>query len=59
MAEYTRRNPAGCHLTTSPVEQDKEKMAEWHKEINEVMIPKITDEIIKMLTPEERKTKDE
>lgn len=51
MAEYTYRTPAGCHITTSPVEQDVEKMKEWHKEINEVMIPKITAEIMRMLTP--------
>lgn len=53
MAEYTHKQPAGCHLTTSPVEQDKRVMAEWYKYINEVMIPKITAEIIRMLTPEE------
>lgn len=51
MAEYTHRNPASCNLTTSPVTQDPEKMAQWHKEINEVMIPLITAEILRMLTP--------
>ena len=51
MAEYTHRNPASCHLTTSPVTQDPEKMAQWHKEINEVMIPLITAKILRMLTP--------
>ena len=51
MAEYTHRSPAGCHVTTSPVTQDPEKMAQWHKEINEVMIPMITAEIMRMLTP--------
>ena len=52
MAEYTHRNPASCNLTTSPVTQNPEKMAAWHKEINEVMIPLITAEILRMLTPE-------
>lgn len=52
MAEYTHRSPASCNLTTSPVTQDPEKMAAWHKEINEVMIPLITAEILRMLTPE-------
>ena len=51
MAEYTHRTPAGCHLTTSPIEQDIEKMKEWHEHINKVMIPKITAEIMRMLTP--------
>lgn len=53
MAEYTHRNPASCNLTTSPVTQDPEKMAQWHKEINEVMIPLITAEILRILTPKE------
>ncbi len=53
MAEYTHKEPAGCHLTTSPVEQDKEVMKQWHKRINTVMIPKVTAEIMRMLTPEE------
>ena len=51
MAEYTHRNPASCNLTTPPVTQDPEKMAQWHKEINEVMIPLITAEILRILTP--------
>jgi hypothetical protein len=51
MAEYTHRSPASCNLTTSPVTQDPEKMAQWHKEINEVMIPLITAEILRILTP--------
>ena len=53
MAEYTHRSPASCNYTTSPVTQDPEKMAAWHKEINEVMIPLITAEILRMLTPKE------
>ena len=52
MAEYTHRNPASCNLTTSPVTQNPEKMAVWQKEINEVMIPLITAEILRILTPE-------
>ena len=52
MAEYTHRSPASCNLTTSPVTQDPVKMAQWHKEINEVMIPLITAEILRILTPE-------
>jgi hypothetical protein len=51
MAEYTHRTPAGCHLTTSPIKQDDAKMKQWHEEINKVMIPKITSEIIRMLKP--------
>ena len=51
MADYTHRTPAGCHLITSPIEQDADKMKEWHEHINKVMIPKITDEIMRMLTP--------
>ena len=57
MAEYTHRNPASCNLTTSTVTPDPEKMAQWHKEINEVMIPLITAEILRMLTPEEEEKK--
>ena len=52
MADYSSRTPAGCHLTTSPVEQDIEKMKGWHEYINKVMIPKVTDAIIKLLSPE-------
>lgn len=51
MAEYTHKQPAGCHLTTSPVTQDEEKMKEWHEYINKTMIPKITAEIMRMLKP--------
>ena len=51
MAGYTHKTPAGCHLTISPIEQNDVRMKEWHKEINTVMIPKITDEIMRMLTP--------
>lgn len=53
MAEYTYRNPAGCHLTTSPVEQDRKVMTQWHEYINVTMIPKITAEILRILDPEE------
>lgn len=55
MAAYTHKNPAGCHLTTSPISQDSEKMKEWHEHINKVMIPKITAKIIEILTPMEEK----
>ena len=53
MAEYTHRTPAGCHLTTSTVEQDNVKMKEWHEHINKVMIPKVTAEIMRILSPVE------
>ena len=53
MAEYTYRTPAGCHLMTSPVTQDAEKMKEWHEHINKTMIPMIMDKIMEILTPKE------
>lgn len=56
MAEYTHRNPASCNYTTSPVTQDPEKMSEWHRYINEVMIPMITTEICRMLDSDKEKT---
>lgn len=58
MAEYTHKTPAGCNLTTSPVEQDAEKMKEWHEHINNVMIPKITAAILEILSPAEEVTDD-
>lgn len=51
MADYTHRQPCGCHLTTSPVDQGD--MSDWHKHINEVMIPKITAKILEILSPAE------
>ena len=55
MAEYTHRQPCGCHLTTSPVDQGD--MSDWYKRINEVMIPKITAKILEILSPVEEKKK--
>ena len=55
MAEFTHRERPGCHLTTSPV--DHGNMKEWYDHINKVMIPKITAEIMRMLTPAEEVTK--
>jgi hypothetical protein len=49
MAEYCGKNPCGCHLTTSPVDQGKK--SKWAKEINQVMIPIITAKISEILTP--------
>ena len=48
MADFTHREIPGCHVTTSPVNHGNLKA--WNKEINEIMIPKITKEIIKILT---------
>jgi len=50
MADFTHKEKPGCHITTSPV--DHGNMKDWNKQINEVMIPKITAEIMRILTPE-------
>lgn len=50
MAEFTHKKRPGCHITTSPV--DHGSMVLWHQKINRVMIPKVADEIMRMLTPE-------
>ena len=54
MAAYTSRTPAGCYMTTSPVEQDADTMISWNQYINKVMIPKVTEEIMRILSPVEK-----
>ena len=55
MAEFCHRELPGCHVTTSTV--DHGNMKEWYEHINQVMIPKITAEIMRMLSPAEEVTK--
>lgn len=56
MAAFCHKDKPGCHVTTSPV--DHGTMIEWFNHINTVMIPKITAEIIRILSPVEE-VKDE
>ena len=49
MADFTHKEKPGCHITTSPVDHGDMKV--WHEEINKIMIPKVTAEIMRMLTP--------
>lgn len=49
MAEFCHKDRPGCNITTSPVEHGT--MTAWYKHINEVMIPKITAEVMRMLSP--------
>ena len=51
MGEFTHRERPGCHVTTSPV--DHGDLITWNRKINEEMIPRITKEILRILSPEE------
>jgi len=51
MAGFAHKEKPGCHITASPV--DHGNMKEWHVQINQVMIPKITGKIMEMLSPAE------
>lgn len=52
MAEYCNKKPvAGCNITTV-LTVDQGDLTEWGEKINKVMIPKITNEIIRILSPE-------
>lgn len=53
MADFCHKDKPGCHTTTSPV--DHGNLKEWSNQINTVMIPKITAEIISILSPKEVK----
>jgi len=48
MAEFTHKELPGCHITTSPVNHGNLKG--WHEQINKIMIPKITTEILNILS---------
>jgi hypothetical protein len=50
MADFCHREKPGCHVTTSPV--DHGNLKDWYEKINQVMIPKITSEIIRILSGE-------
>jgi hypothetical protein len=50
MAEFTHKEKPGCNVTTSPVNHGK--MSGWNEHINEFMIPMITAEIMRILSPE-------
>jgi len=53
MAGYCHKKPIpGSNLTTVERVDNSESIAGWYNEINTVMIPKITAEIIKILTPD-------
>ena len=47
MAEFTHKELPGCNTTTSPVNHGD--MKDWYNHINKMMIPKITDEILRIL----------
>ena len=49
MAAFTHKKRPGCHTTKSPV--DHGDMKSWCDHINDVMIPKITAEIMSILSP--------
>jgi len=51
MAEFTGRDKPNCHIT-SDSGVDHGDLKDWCKKINEVMIPKITAEIMRILTHE-------
>lgn len=57
MAEFCHKEKPGCHITESPV--DHGNMKDWYEHINKVMIPKITDAILKILSLEEVKNETE
>ncbi len=49
MAAFCHKSRPGCHVTTSPV--DHGNMSGWNQHINNVMIPKISAEIMRILSP--------
>ena len=51
MAAFCVREKPGCHITGSPV--DHGDLHEWSHDINSTMIPKVTAEIMRILSPEE------
>lgn len=51
MADFSHKSPAGCHITTSPVIHDAEKMKEWNEYLNKTMIPAVMDKIFVLLSP--------
>ena len=53
IAKFCHKEKPGCHITESPV--DHGNMKDWYEHINKVMIPKITDAILKILSLEEVK----
>lgn len=54
MADYCNKEPiVGCNCTTVDEVNNNESVKGWYEEINNVMIPKITNEILKILTPKE------
>jgi hypothetical protein len=50
-AAFSGRDMPGTHITTSPVNHGDLKA--WSKEINEVLIPRVTAKIIEILSPKE------
>ena len=54
MADYCHKKPVvGCNTTTVHEVDNNESVKGWYDEINNVMIPKITAEIQRILTPAE------
>jgi hypothetical protein len=51
VAEFSSREKPNCHIT-SDSGVDHGDMKEWNLQINKIMIPKITLEIMRILTPE-------
>jgi hypothetical protein len=50
MAAFSGKTLPGCHTTTSPVNHGD--LSIWSEKINKELIPRITAEIIRILTPE-------
>jgi len=50
MADFSHREAPGCNVTKSPVNHGN--LSELNEKINSEMIPRITDKIIEILSPE-------
>jgi len=50
MSDFCHKEKPGCHIMDSPV--DHGNMGDWYYKINNEMIPRITAEIIRILSPE-------
>jgi len=54
MAAYCHKKPVvGCNCTTVHEVDNNDNVKGWYDEINKVMIPKITNEILRILTPKD------
>lgn len=51
MAAFCYKDRPGCHITISPV--DHGSLKEWYDKINKKLIPDITAEVLRLLSPKE------